>query len=61
MHESLTDMLFNIVADHDSEQYKKLYEALERYEEILNIVHNDSLARDGMEMIEAAMRGLSDG
>ena len=59
MGETLSDMLYNMtdVRQQESEAYKKIEEALEHYEAIMLAVERDSLARDGMEMIESVMRG----
>ena len=41
------------------DDYKKIVDVLTRYEEIMDIVQIDSLASDGMDMIEAALRDRS--
>ena len=40
---------------------ENLTDLLNHYRDIKDICHEDSLARDGMEMIEAAMRRNDDG
>jgi hypothetical protein len=54
----LPEMLDQIVDGYyaDSETYKYVREALERYEKVNMIIQKDSLASDGWEMIEAALR-----
>lgn len=57
----LVDDLYGLVDStlQDGDDFKRIEAALILYDEIFKIVEKDSLARDGMEMIEAAMRGDS--
>lgn len=45
----------------DSEDYEAVKRELERIEEIYRIVQIDSLASDGMEMIQSALRDENNG
>ena len=57
----LTDKFYGIVDGYyysGTPDYKEIEKALERYEAIMTAVRVDSLASDGMEMIEAAIRRL---
>lgn len=58
MSESLVDKFYNIVDLYynGSDDFLEVEKALKHYEEIMTIVRDDSLASDGMEMIESAMR-----
>lgn len=57
---TLVQKLDNIVDGYyrRSEDYKDVVKALERYESIWEAVRNDSLASDGMEMIQAVQREM---
>ena len=57
MNESLVDALYNVVGKfYDEPTFDMLEKALKHYEEIMQAVETNSLAKEGMEMIEAAMR-----
>ena len=57
--ETLVEKFYGIVDGYysQSEDFTEVEQALERYEEIFKAVRTSSLALDGWEMIQAAMRG----
>ena len=58
MNETLVDTLYNIMGPtYDEPTFDRIEKALKHYEAIMLAVERDSLARDGMEMIESVMRG----
>lgn len=63
MMESLFEAFYGIVDGYysGSSAYNRVEAALIHYQEIMNLISHDSLAKDGWEMIEAAMRYNKEG